>query len=211
MTTRQTYIYDLHGVITDTSEILKQGWVWVAEQLDYKLSDKQYQKIAQLDKKEALERILKWSLSRISEAEKQHLLNERDKMYKLGLDDLSPKNILAGFSSFNTTLRAKGYKCAVISTSQYAIKIIDRLGLVLDVDAIVDRRMIEGNDIHVELLQTVGEKLDCAPDQCILISRNPANLAAAELLNMQTINFGDNNQSNAKLIAHWERAQVQLG
>ena len=72
-------IYDLDGVITDTAKYHYKSWKWVAEQLDFVLTEKQNQKLKGVGRKECLDKLLKWSGARISEAEKQNLLQKKNK------------------------------------------------------------------------------------------------------------------------------------
>ena len=51
-------IYDLDGVITDTAHYHFLSWRWVAEQLDYTLTEKQNQKLKGVGRKESLDKIL---------------------------------------------------------------------------------------------------------------------------------------------------------
>jgi beta-phosphoglucomutase len=136
-------IYNLDGVITDTAKYHFESWKWVSKQLDYKLSEKQNLKLKGIGRKESLEKILKWSGSRISEAQKQHLLQMKNQMYLEFIDTMTPSEIFPGFKKFNSSVKENGIKVAIGSSSRNAIRIIDKLDLVLDFHAIVDGGMTE--------------------------------------------------------------------
>ena len=53
-------IYDLDGVITDTAKYHYESWKWVAEQLDFVLTEKQNQKLKGVGRKECLDKLLKY-------------------------------------------------------------------------------------------------------------------------------------------------------
>ena len=106
-------IYDLDGVITDTAKYHYESWKWVAEQLDFVLTEKQNQKLKGVGRKECLDKLLKWSGARISEAEKQNLLQKKNKMYLKYIDTMTPNEIFPNFKEFNTLAKSEGIKVAI--------------------------------------------------------------------------------------------------
>lgn len=184
-----SYIYDLNGVIVNTLQYKYEGWQWLSAELGYKLSDKQFLKIKDIGAREALDKILKWSYSRISEADKQHYLHELSKRYLNAIDQLQPQDVFKGFREFNTESRNNSIKVALVSTGTNLIRIIDRLDLVLDFDAIVDAGMADSTD-YQDLLRLCLEKLQLEPTSCTFVGSSADGLKAAVSLNMNTIAFG---------------------
>ena len=124
-------IYDLDGVITDTAKYHYQSWKWVADQLEYHLTEKQNQKLKGVGRKESLEKIIKWSGNRIYEADKQRYLLKKNAMYLEFIDTMTPDEVFPGFKEFNDEAKVQGIKVAIGSSSRNAIRIIDKLDLVL--------------------------------------------------------------------------------
>jgi len=169
-------IYELDGVVANIAPFRYASWQWIAEELGYSLSSKQYQKLTDLDSKAALERILRWSISRISEAEKQRLLQERKSLYLNSLNELTEENILTGFRSFNKELRDNGIKVALISPNKYTIRIVDKLDLVMDLDAVVDGDMIDDGLGKEALFHLACEKIQLNPEHCLVIHSENSDL-----------------------------------
>ncbi len=155
-------IYDLDGVITDTAKYHYQSWKWVADQLEYNLTEKQNQKLKGIGRKESLDKILKWSGARISEAEKSNLLQKKNQMYLEQIDHMTPEEIFEGFKTFNALIKKEGIKVAIGSSSRNAIRIIDKLDLVLDFHAIVDGGMTENLQARTRYFPFSCRKIRCA-------------------------------------------------
>jgi len=184
-------IYDLDGVITDTAKYHFKSWKWVADQLEYNLTEKQNQKLKGIGRKESLDKILKWSGARISEAEKSNLLQKKNQMYLEYIDLMTPEEIFEGFKSFNSLIKKEGIKVAIGSSSRNAIRIIDKLDLVLDFHAIVDGGMTENSKPEPDIFLLAAEKLGMAPEDCLVIEDSQAGLTAAKKAGMKSILFGD--------------------
>ena len=184
-------IYDLDGVITDTAKYHYQSWKWVADQLEYNLTEKQNQKLKGIGRKESLDKILKWSGARISEAEKSNLLQKKNQMYLEQIDHMTPEEIFEGFRTFNALIKKEGIKVAIGSSSRNAIRIIDKLDLVLDFHAIVDGGMTENSKPEPDIFLLAAEKLGVPPEECLVIEDSQAGLTAAKKAGMKSVLFGD--------------------
>tara|TARA_B110000908_G_scaffold136913_1_gene162345 strand:+ start:602 stop:1252 length:651 start_codon:yes stop_codon:yes gene_type:complete len=184
-------IYDLDGVITDTAKYHYQSWKWVADQLEYNLTEKQNQKLKGIGRKESLDKILKWSGARISEAEKSNLLQKKNQMYLEQIDHMTPEEIFEGFNTFNALIKKEGIKVAIGSSSRNAIRIIDKLDLVLDFHAIVDGGMTENSKPEPDIFLLAAEKLGVPPEECLVIEDSQAGLTAAKKAGMKSVLFGD--------------------
>ena len=186
----KAFIYDLDGVITDTAKYHYDSWSWVADQLDYNLTEKQNLKLKGVGRKESLDKILKWSGSRISEAQKQNLLSRKNQMYLEFIDKMAPDEAFEGFREFNELAKSQGFKVAVGSSSRNAIRIIDKLDLVLAFHAIVDGGMTENSKPEPDIFLLAAEKLQCDPSECLVIEDSQAGLTAAKKGGMKSILFG---------------------
>lgn len=183
-------IYDLDGVITDTAKYQYNSWKWVGEQLGYNLTEKQNLKLREVGQKESLDKILNWSVSRISEAEKHRFIAEKNKIYLSLIDEMTPKEIFEGFREFNVLAKEAGIKVAIGSSSKNTIRIIDKLDMVLDFHAVVDGGMVENTKPAPDIFLLAAEKLQLDPSECLVIEGSEAGLQAAKAANMLAVSFG---------------------
>ncbi len=204
-------IYDLDGVITDTAKYHYQSWKWVADQLEYHLTEKQNQKLKGVGRKESLEKIIKWSGNRISEAYKQRYLLKKNAMYLEFIDTMTPDEVFPGFKEFNDLAKVQGIKVAIGSSSRNAIRIIDKLDLVLEFHAIVDGGMTENSKPEPDIFLLAAEKLQCDPSECLVIEDSQAGLTAAKKAGMKSILYGeDKGLKGAHLqIDDWSKADLE--
>ncbi|MDA8886524.1 beta-phosphoglucomutase [Bacteroidia bacterium] len=204
-------IYDLDGVITDTAKYHYESWKWVGDQLEYNLTEKQNQKLKGVGRKESLDKILKWSGARISEAEKQNLLHKKNQMYLTYIDTMTPEEVFEGFKEFNQKAKESGIKVAIGSSSRNAIRIIDKLDLVLDFHAIVDGGMTENSKPEPDIFLLAAEKLGCDPSECLVIEDSQAGLTAAKKGGIKSILFGtDKGLKGAQMqISSWLEADLE--
>ena len=204
-------IYDLDGVITDTAKYHYQSWKWVADQLEYHLTEKQNQKLKGVGRKESLEKIIKWSGNRISEADKQRYLLKKNAMYLEFIDTMTPDEVFPGFKEFNDSAKVQGIKVAIGSSSRNAIRIIDKLDLVLEFHAIVDGGMTENSKPEPDIFFLAAEKLQCDPSECLVIEDSQAGLTAAKKAGMKSILYGeDKGLKGAHLqIDDWSKADLE--
>lgn len=205
-------IYDLDGVITDTAKYHYESWKWVGGQLDYNLTEKQNQKLKGVGRKESLDKILKWSNSRISEADKQHLLHKKNQMYLEFIDTMNPDEVFEGFKNFNALAKGVGIKVAVGSSSKNAIRIIDKLDLVLAFHAIVDGGMTPNSKPEPDIFLLAAEKLQVSPENCLVIEDSQAGLTAAKKAGMKSVLFGqDKGLKGAQIqINSWLDADLEI-
>lgn len=204
-------IYDLDGVITDTAKYHYESWKWVAEQLEYKLTEKQNQKLKGVGRRESLEKIIKWSGSRISEADKQNFLTAKNNMYLELIDTMTPDEIFPGFMAFNNAAKSAGIKVGVGSSSKNAIRIIDKLDLVLAFDAIVDGGMTPNSKPAPDIFLLAAEKLQTHPSECLVIEDSQAGLTSAKKAGIKSVYFGENKGMKGSQISikSWEEASVE--
>ncbi len=204
-------IYDLDGVITDTAKYHYHSWKWVAEQIEYHLTEKQNQKLKGVGRKESLEKIIKWSGNRISEADKQRYLLKKNAMYLEFIDTMTPDEVFPGFKEFNDLAKVQDIKVAIGSSSRNAIRIIDKLDLVLEFHAIVDGGMTENSKPEPDIFLLAAEKLQCDPSECLVIEDSQAGLTAAKKAGMKSILYGeDKGLKGAHLqIDDWLKADLE--
>lgn len=204
-------IYDLDGVITDTAKYHFESWKWVGEQLEYTLTERQNLKLKGVGRKESLDRLLKWSMARISEADKQNLLYKKNQMYLEYIDQMTPEEAFPGFRAFNNVAKQAGLKVAVGSSSKNAIRIIDKLDLVLAFHALVDGGMTENSKPEPDIFLLAAEKLHCSPEECLVIEDSQAGLTAAKKAGMKSVAFGEDKGLKGALfqIENWMSADVE--
>ena len=179
--------------------------------MDYNLSERQNGKLRGVGRKESLEKIIHWSGARISEADKQNLLTAKNKMYLELIDHMTPAEVFDGFLTFNKRAKDAGLKVAVGSSSKNAIRIIDKLDLVLEFHAIVDGSMTDKSKPEPDIFLLAAEKLRVKPEECLVIEDAQAGLTAAKKAGMTSAYFGHEKglKGPKKTITSWQEANIE--
>jgi beta-phosphoglucomutase len=132
-------------------------------------------------------------------------------MYLEFIDKMTPEEAFPGFREFNKLAKSQGIKVAIGSSSRNAIRIIDKLDLVLAFHAIVDGGMTENSKPEPDIFLLAAEKLQCEPQECLVIEDSQAGLTAAKKAGMKSILYGgDKGLKGAQMqINNWLEADLE--
>src|SRR6266496_6663439 len=123
MNTPKAIIFDLDGVLTDTSEYHYQAWKHLADD----------EGIGQRD---SLLYLLKGRT--VSEAQMQEMMDRKNRYYTELIKNMSPKEIVPGGVALLKEIRQAGINTAIASASRNTMTVLQRLELVPFFDGIAD-------------------------------------------------------------------------
>lgn len=127
-------------------------------------------------------------------------------------DPLEP---LEGAIDFIAGLRARGIRCAVVSSSSSAdvLMALNRMGMLPLFDAIVCQEMAELPKPEPLLYRRALEFLDARAEDCVAFEDSPSGVAAAQRAGIYTIGFQGSSivqelPSADEIISCWREARV---
>lgn len=187
----QAVIFDLDGVICHTDQYHYQAWKQVADELGIYFDEEINNRLRGVSRMESFEIILERYDGTMSEAEKREWTEKKNNVYKELLKNMSPSDLSEEVKSTLDTLRARGLKLAIGSSSKNARFILGQLGLGDYFDAISDGNNITNSkpdpEVFVKAAQFVGEK----PEDCLVVEDAKAGLEAALAGGMECAAIGD--------------------
>ena len=183
-------LFDLDGVITDTSEFHYQAWRRMADEEGYVFSREINERLRGISRMASLEIILEESGVSLSDNKKFELGERKNEYYMELLQTITPDNMLPGVSSFMTRLRARGIKTALTSASRNAPEVIERLGIAADFDLIMDAGAVERGKPDPEIFVSAAEGLNVYPEQCIGVEDAAAGIDAIRAGGMFSVGIG---------------------
>lgn len=192
-------IFDLDGVITDTATYHYDSWKKVADHFGYRLTPKQNEKLKGVSRKESLNKILNWAGVRISEAEKQTWLSDKNRWYLSAIDAMDRDEIFPGFIEFAATLQHHRISIGLGSASKNAIRVLDKLQLITLFDAVVDGNMVEESKPNPEVFLKAAAKLNADPSECAVVEDSLVGVQAALAGGMKVVGFGEQRFEKAHL------------
>jgi len=173
-------IFDLDGVICHTDLFHYKAWKSLADRLGIYFDEEINNRLRGVSRMESLEIILeRYDREPLTEQEKIDIAGEKNEVYKSLLMQMDEGFLPEDVWRTLKTLRDKGLKLAIGSSSKNAQLILDRIGLGDFFDAISDGNMILNSKPHPEVFLLAADLISLAPSQCLVIEDARAGIEAA--------------------------------
>lgn len=186
----KAFIFDLDGVITDTSSLHEKAWRKMAQEENIPFPEHLSDKLRGVSRHRSLELILESSDKTYTKEEFQALMDKKNNYYRQSLQHLGPDDKLPGASELLDLLISRGYKVAIASGSKNALLVIDKLEISHKIDAIVDGSQISKSKPDPEIFQIAAQKFGLAPDECVVIEDAASGVEAANAGGFVSIGIG---------------------
>ncbi|WP_299024721.1 beta-phosphoglucomutase [uncultured Thermanaerothrix sp.] len=184
----RAFIFDLDGVLTDTSEFHYLAWKRLAEEEGIPFTREDNEALRGVSRHDSLRRLLK---GRTLPPEQFEEWAERKNRYYLELiAQITPQNLLPGALEFLQALQKAGLKRAIASSSKNARWVVERLNLLPWVDVLVDGTMVERSKPAPDLFLKAAELLGEQPYVCVVVEDAEAGIEAARAAGMRVIGLG---------------------
>ena len=183
-------VFDLDGVLTETTELHYQSWCWLADQLGMSHDRRTNDAMRGLGRAESLAVFLGARAASYSPAEKTELAERKNAHYLQLVADMTPADLFPGVRDLITGLRERGVLTAVASSSRNADPVIERLGLRELFNVIVDANSAPRSKPDPQVFLLAAERLGVSPQRCVVIEDAEAGVAAALAAGMRVIGVG---------------------
>ena len=185
-------IFDLDGVITDTSELHFIAWRELAESLGIAIDEKFNECLKGVSRMGSLERILQHGHREndYTPVEKEALATKKNARYVELLQDITPKNVLPGVLSFLEECHKHGIKTALASASKNAPFILDKLEISNHFDYVADAARVAHSKPAPDIFLAAAAGLDIAPAFCLGVEDAAAGIQAIHAAGMKAVGIG---------------------
>ena len=183
-------IFDLDGVICHTDDYHYRAWKNLADSLGIYFDEKINNRLRGVSRMESLDIILEKAGKSYSQDEKEVFANEKNKLYKFLLEEMSEKDLDIKVKSSLDALKIKGYKLAIGSSSKNAKLILKKLGLEDFFDVIVDGNDIKYSKPDKEVFEKAGIKLGLEASDCLVVEDAASGVEAAKNAKMAVAGIG---------------------
>ncbi|QMU07344.1 beta-phosphoglucomutase [Levilactobacillus suantsaii] len=206
------FVFDLDGVITDTSVLHGNAWHQLANDLRVTWTKELADGLKGISRMDSLEMILKAGRieNNYTPAQKEALATKKNTNYVAEVDKMTPANILPGMQAFLDDLRAKGYKLSLASASKNAPRVLDKLGLTDYFPEIVDPASLTHGKPDPEIYTKGAQLLNLDPAQCIGLEDAAAGVQAINAAGETSLGIGDASELSAADMVFADTAQVTL-
>lgn len=185
-------IFDLDGVLLSTDRFHYLAWKQMADRMGIPFTEKDNERLRGVSRMESLEIVLSLSTDpglSLSEEEKQILAAEKNAQYREYLKTLTPEDITAEVRETLATLRERGYRLAVGSSSKNTRFILAQTALTDAFDAIADGNDIKNSKPDPEVFLKAAELIGVRPEDAAVVEDAEAGLLAANRGGMLSIAY----------------------
>ena len=195
----QLVIFDLDGVLTETSEKHFQAWSFLFKKhfnidLDPELESKT-KGVSRMDSM----RILLKSYDLLNQFDSktiEQMAHEKNTVYQTLIKDISPKDLFDGVIELLDFLKESNIKLALGSASKNGPFIIKQLGIGHYFDVVVDPSDLNGKPAP-DIFLKASTALNVAPNLCIAFEDAIAGIKAIKRAGMTAIGIGTEDLSLA--------------
>jgi len=208
-------IFDLDGVLTDTSEFHYRGWQRLADEEGIPFDRDANEALRGVSRRDSLLRLLG---DRPATAEQmQEMMARKNRYYQEHIRGVTPANLLPGAVDLLDELRAAGIKVAIGSASRNARTVVERLGIAGRLDALVDGGSVARQKPAPDLFLHAAARLGLPPAQCVVMEDAASGVAAALAAGTWTVGLGPAERVGAAHVVlpslegvHWADLLAQL-
>ena len=190
-------IFDLDGVICSTDEYHYLAWKEMADSIDVKFDRTINNRLRGISRMAGLEIILEKSDVQYCDAEKSELAAQKNEAYKKYLAQMRPSDLSDEVKATLDTLRAKGLKLAIGSSSRNTPFILDRIGLYGFFDAVSDGNNITHSKPDPEVFLKAAQFLGLEPQDCLVVEDAVSGAQAGHAGGFRVACVGDASKAGA--------------
>ena len=175
----QAVIFDLDGVICSTDRFHYEAWKALADQLHIYFDEEINHRLRGVSRLDSLDIVLERSEKVFSNEEKLRLAEDKNERYKKLLDQMTTADLSEEVRDTLETIKKRGYRIAIGSSSCNTKRILERIGLTHTFDAVSDGTNITYSKPHPEVFLKAAQYLNLAPEQCLVVEDAAAGIEAA--------------------------------
>ncbi|HSA06644.1 MAG TPA: beta-phosphoglucomutase [Candidatus Gastranaerophilales bacterium] len=189
-------IFDLDGVITDTSDLHTKAWKKMADEEKIPFDNETSEKLRGVSRQKSLEIILedaknKYGFTKtFTDEQFKELMERKNNYYVENLYFITPKNLLEGAKDVIDFFKSRGYKVAVGSSSKNARLVLKKLEIENYFDVVIDGTEIVYSKPHPEIFQKVADKLGISCEKCAVVEDAASGIESANTAGMVSIGIG---------------------
>lgn len=173
-------IFDLDGVLVTTDGLHYEAWKKMADREGIYFDREINNRLRGVSRVASCMIILERAKRQYSEDEIAELCTYKNDLYGVLLDTLTADDVLPYGREVIDALKAAGIKIAIGSSSKNTKKILTKLGLIDEFDAIADGTDITRSKPDPEVFLCAAHKLGIAPEDCAVVEDAVAGIEAAK-------------------------------
>lgn len=184
----KAFLFDLDGVLTDTSEFHFLAWQRLAHEEGFTFTRQDNEALRGVSRRGSLDLLLKGRM--VSESQAEEMMDRKNRYYLELVDRMTPENLLPGAKEILVELGRLGIKRVIVSSSKNAPLVIDRLELEPFIDGVVDGNAPARSKPYPDLFLLGAGKFGFPPKECLVVEDAAAGVEAAHAAGMKALGLG---------------------
>ncbi len=185
----QAIIFDLDGVLTDTSEYHYQAWKHLAddEGIPFTHEDNDTH-LRGVSRRASLRYLIRGR--QYSEAQIQAMMERKNRYYNELIKRMQPDEVVAGGQALLTEIRQAGIKTALATASKNASTVLEHLNIASYFDGIADGYCVVNGKPAPDIFVFAAGMVRVPTPRCLGIEDADAGIEAIKTAGMRAIGIG---------------------
>jgi beta-phosphoglucomutase len=182
-------IFDLDGVLTDTSEYHYQAWKHLADDEGIPFTHEENDAhLRGVGRRESLMYILRGR--KVSEEQIQEMMDRKNRYYNELIKTMTPKEVVPGGVQLLKEIRQAGIKTAIASSSKNCMTVLERLELVNYFDGIADGYSVVNGKPAPDIFVFAAGLVHTPTPDCLGVEDADAGIEAIKAAGMEALGIG---------------------
>jgi beta-phosphoglucomutase len=188
----EAFIFDMDGVLTETSKQHFLAWRRLAQELGCDLPQFVMDEVRGISRLDSLNIVLETCgiASKFDEAQKIALANQKNAYYLESIDAFSEADLSDGALELLGELKRRGFLIGLASASKNAPQLLKAMGIEHFFDAVVDPKAINEGKPAPDIFIKAAELLNVKPEHCIGIEDAYAGIESIKAAGMIAYGIG---------------------
>jgi len=182
-------LFDLDGVLTDTSEYHYKAWKKLADDEGIPFTSEENDKYLRgVGRRESLMYIIRDR--KYTEAQIQEMMERKNNYYNQLVKEMSPDDLFPGVKELLTEIRQAGLKVAVASASKNCRIVLHRLEIINYFDSIADGYCVVNSKPAADIFVYAAGMVNVPTPYCIGVEDANAGVEAIKTAGMKALGIG---------------------
>lgn len=191
----QAILFDLDGVLTDTSEYHYRAWKRLADEEGITLTrEENDEHLRGVARRESLMYILSLGNRTYSEDQIQEMMDRKNTYYTEMIKGMTPADLVAGGRQLLQSIHDAGIKSAVASASKNCRTVLERLGILNAFDGIADGYSVTNPKPAPDLFVFAAGLTQTPTSACLGVEDADAGVEAIKNAGMRALGIGPRNR-----------------
>ena len=182
-------IFDLDGVLTDTSEYHYKAWKRLADEEGIPFTrEENDEHLRGVGRRDSLMYILRGR--KVSEEQIQVMMDRKNRYYTEMIKSITPNDLVAGGRDLLNEIRMAGIKAAIASSSKNCYTVLERLDILSYLDGIADGNSVANSKPAPDLFIYAAGSVQVPTPDCLGVEDADAGIEAIKAAGMQALGIG---------------------